>query len=98
MNELVPAPPTPQEAESFLQAAALDTVTALAAVMSDPAKLAHSAVRLIRAYKQKQFLQQLSLEWAELKAEGHIEADYGSTDQSQAGLADMLESLEDANF
>src|SRR5690349_21592134 len=96
MNEVVPVPP--QEAEGFLQAAALDAVVALATVISEPTKLAHSAVRLIRAYKRKQFMQQLAAEWSELKAEGHIKADYGTTDQCQAELADVLESLEDANF
>lgn len=87
-----------EEAESFLQAAALDTVSAVATAISNPLALAHSAVRLLRAAQRGKFVTQLNAEWAELKAEGHIAHDYGGTDQCRAGLSDILESLEDANF
>lgn len=97
MNAQLPIVPT-QEAEHFLQAAALDTVSAVAAVMSNPATLAHSAVRLVRAAQRGRFLEQLCTEWAELKADGHIKNDYGTTDQCRAEFADILESLEDANL
>lgn len=87
-----------EEAEGFLQAAALDTVSAVATVMSNPATLAHSAVRLLRAAQRGKFLEQLMTEWAQLKADGRISADYGATDQCRAEFSDILESLEDANF
>jgi hypothetical protein len=57
-----------------------------------------TGIRLIRSAVAGHFAQQLREEWAKLIEKGKIKEDYGQTSQAQAILADIFESLNDANF
>lgn len=77
---------------------ALDVVAAAAQVATDPKDALFTGIRLIRAAVAGRFAQQLREEWGQLIEKGKIKPDYANTSQGQTILADMFESLNDANF
>jgi hypothetical protein len=77
---------------------ALDIVAAATQVVTAPKDTLFTGIRLIRSAVAGRFAQQLREEWAKLIEKGKIKEDYGQTSQAQTILADMFESLNDANF
>jgi hypothetical protein len=77
---------------------AIDVLTLVGKVLTDPKETAFGVLRLIRAATAHRFEEQVRTEWTKFVQDGKIKADYAQTDQARTIFSDTIESLGEANY